>query len=255
MSDTIHCPDCGHENPPGFDACASCGFPLVEEEAGGPPPRVPRDPPPSAGEPEMVIRRPLRRRPPRGSNQATTLWLVFGTFAALAVVWVAIKANVDRAREPVEGSSPTQQINADSLRAILEDDSTHVEARVRLGDILYDTGNWPDAIVQYRAAVRMDSTLLSALVDLGVCYYNLGHTEDAERHFMLALNRDPHQPVALFNLGIVSERRKEYGTAMEYYHRGLRVEPPEDIRQAILQAMGRIQEQQGLKPKPLLDSP
>ena len=256
MSDTLHCPDCGHENPPGFEACAACGFPLTESTAGSAPAAAPAVKPAEgpSSTPQITIRRP-RPRPPRGSQQATTLWLVFGTFAALMVIWVAIKANVDRATQPVEGSSPEQQVNADSLMRELQRDSTNVSARVRLGDILYDTGNWNDAIVHYRAALRMDSTLVSALVDLGVCYYNLGATEEAERHFTLALRREPHQPVALFNLGIVSERRKAYREAMDYYHRALQTAPPEEIKQAIMAGMARIQQAQGLQPGPLPETP
>ena len=248
MSDTIRCPDCGHENPPGFDACAACGFPLTE--AGAPPPGPPA---PSAGqrpEPEIFLRRP-RARPPRGSQQATTLWLIFGTFAVALVIYVAVRANVERASQPVEGSTPQQQFNADSLFAALQKDSTDVAARVKLGDVFYDTGNWSDAIVHYRAAVRMDSSQMSALVDLGVCYYNLGNTEEAERNFMLALQRDAAHPVALFNLGIVNERKKQHRLAMEFYHRALQTEPPDEIKQAIMAAMARIQKEIGLEAKPL----
>jgi len=255
MSDTVHCPDCGHENPPGFETCAACGFPLGEAPASPAPPATPDPPAATPSAPHITIRRPLPRPRPRGSQQATTLWLVFGTFAALMVIWVAIKANVDRASQPVEGSNPQQQVNADSLARVLQSDSTNVTAQVELANIFYDTGNWNDAIVHYRSALRKDSSQVSALVDLGVCYYNLGDAEEAERHFSLALNRDPHQPVALFNLGIVSERRKAYRQAMEFYHRALQTAPPEEIKQAIIAGMGRIQQAQGLQPKPLASPP
>jgi tetratricopeptide (TPR) repeat protein len=188
-----------------------------------------------------------RRRPRRGSTEALTLWLVFGTIMVLVVLYVAIRANVDRARAPVEGSTRLQQARADSLRAVLERDSSNVQAHVRLGDVLYDTGNWSEAIVHYRAALRRDSSLVTALVDLGVCYYNLGHPEDAERHFRLALAREPHQPQALFNLGIVHERREEYRTALEYFHRALNLDPPEPMRQAVLEAMMRVQGKAGIE--------
>ena len=256
MSDTVHCPDCGHENPPGFEACAACGFPLTEPRTAAPAPGASTSAREAGAtaEPEIIIRRP-RPRPVRSNQQATTLWLVFGSFAALLLVSVAVKSNIDRASQPVEGSSPQQQVNADSLLQALQSDSTNVAARVKLGDILYDTGNWSDAIVQYRAAVRIDSSQVTALVDLGVCYYNLGSTDDAERHFMLALNRDARQPVALFNLGIVHERRKNHRQAMEYYHRALRIEPPEEIKQAIMTAMARIQKELGLEARPLPETP
>jgi tetratricopeptide (TPR) repeat protein len=180
-----------------------------------------------------------------------TLWLIFGTFAALVVVWVGIKANVDRARVPVEGSSPPQQASADSVLEEIQRDSTNVSARTQLGNILYDTGNWGDAIVHYRAAIRMDSTLTPTIVDLGVCYYNLGASKEAERTFLLALARDPHHPVAHFNLGIVYEGRKDYQHALEHFHLALQSAPPESMKPALMEAMGRVQKQLGVAAPPL----
>ena len=192
-----------------------------------------------------------RRRPPRVGNEALSLWLVFGTIMALVVIYVAVKANVDRVQPAVEGASAPQQAISDSLRQVLDKDSTNVEAQVRLADVLYDTANWPEAIVHYRAAIRRDSTLVNPLVDLGVCYYNLGDGKEAERHFLLALERDPHQPIALFNLGIVYERRGDAARALEYYHRTLQSDPPPEMKQPLIEAMNRVQDKAGVKAPPL----
>jgi thioredoxin-like negative regulator of GroEL len=284
MSATIRCPDCGKENPAGSESCAACGFPLAgetEAAAAGsqrrsePPSSFPVEPPrlapgeaaaepgPGSGpgpgvaasRPAPGVARPLpfrpRRQRPRPTAQALSLWLVFGTFCALVLVWVAFKANYDRAVQPVPGSSQAQQSVADSLQRALARDSTNLEARVRLADILYDTGNWADAIVHYRSALRQDSSLATALVDLGVCHYNLGHTQEAERHFLLALQRDPHQPVALFNLGIVYERRGEHRKALQHFHRALQSDPPEAMREPLLEAMTRVQAKIGKPARPL----
>ena len=263
MSETLRCPDCGRDNPVGAESCAHCGFPLREPAAAAPAP--PAEAPATAPEPaapsppgppiDRAMLRPFRpRRPrPQGSTVALQLWLVFATFMALVVIGIAFKANVERASQPIEGSSAAQLAEAEALRTRLEKDSTDVEARVRLGDIFYDTGNWPDAIVQYRAAVRMDSSLGNALVDLGVAYYNLGSATEAERNFLLALKRDPHHPVALFNLGIVSEGRGEPKAALEYFHRALQSNPPENMREPLLEAMARVQKKTGAAAPPLPD--
>lgn len=269
MSATIRCPDCGKDNPAGSESCAACGFPLAGEPempaAGSPPrsdplepfPAEPRNPDPGAAgsRPAPGVARPLpfrpRRQRPRPAAQALSLWLVFGTFCALVLVWVAFKANYDRAVQPIPGSTEAQQSRADSLRRVLARDSTDLGARIRLADILYDTGNWAEAIVHYRSVVRQDSSLATALVDLGVCYYNLGHTQEAEQHFLLALQRDPHHPVALFNLGIVYERRGEHRKALQQFHRALQSDPPEAMRDALLEAMTRVQAKIGRPARPL----
>jgi tetratricopeptide (TPR) repeat protein len=247
MIESVRCPDCGRENPPGAETCRHCGFPL-ERQTAAPAPAGTQ----TQGESPLVLPPPRPRRPRRrGTPQTLSLWLVFGSVMALVVLYVGIKANVDRARAPVEGSSRTQQARADSLLDLLEKDSTNVQARVRLGDVLYDTGNWSEAIVHYRAAVRRDSSLATALVDLGVCYYNLGHFDQAEEHFRLALAREPRQPVALYNLGIVHESREDYRTALEYFHRSLNTDPPEAMKQELMEAMTRVQNKAGIQPPPL----
>jgi cytochrome c-type biogenesis protein CcmH/NrfG len=253
MTETIRCPDCGHPNPAGSESCAQCNFPIAsqaESSATTPPPAaatpaVPSEPP--------IYLRPPRRRPRPASNQALSLWLLFAFIAAASVVYIGVKANVDRAHEPVEGSNERQQQQADQFLAALGRDSTDVQANIGIANVLYDTGNWSEAIVHYRAALRRDSSQTNALVDLGVCYYNLSQSDDAEACFLLALQRDPHQAVALYNLGIVNERRKDYDEAFQFFHRALQSEPPEDMKKAVMEAMQRIQDAQGKKAPPLPD--
>lgn len=263
MSQTIRCPDCGRSNPPGSTSCASCNFPLeplsaastpsaaAASSAAGSPDPTPATAPagnaagtaPPESEPVIFLKRPQRRI--RSNSQAVTLWLLFGFICAAAVVFTAIKANVDRLSEPVEGSSQEQQERADTFRAALAKDSTDVEAHIGLANVLYDTGNWPEAIVHYRAAIHRDSTRAPVLVDLGVCYFNLGDAAHAEELFLAALRRDPHQPVALFNLGIVAEHRKDYKAALQYYHRAMQSSPPEAMNQSLIEAMQRVQQATG----------
>jgi len=270
VSEILVCPDCGHRNPSGARSCERCNFPLVPPaEAGtdatlGIPPAATAGPPRSpAGESEspsveaaaevttpIVLRRPQRPRP-RGSLQIVSMWLMFGVVAAMALVWLAIKTNLDRQNTPIEGAKPDQQQRANEMRAILAKDSTDVGAHVGLADVLYDSSNWSEAIIHYRAAVRRDSTLTTALVDLGVCYYNLGNSAEAERHFMLALKREPNQPIALFNLGIVHERREDFEGALQYFHRAMQSSPPENMQPALMEAMQRLQEKTGKTPPPL----
>ena len=273
--DTTACPDCGHRNPAGLTECERCHFPLGEgvpiappaghvpatAAGGGTEPRAPDgarvasgvDPASSAPSdpviPRFRIARPRRPRPQ--SNVALSLWLGVGSFLALLLVLIAVQANLERDQPQVEGSNEEQQKAADQLRAALEKDSTDTRARVGLADILFDTGNWSEAIVHYRSAVRQDSSLVTAIVDQGVCYYNLSVPDEAERLFNLALARDPHQPFALFNLGIVHERRGDAARALEYFHRALQTSPPENMKPAVMEAMQRVAPLTGKQAKPL----
>lgn len=254
--DTRRCPDCGYENPADAQSCGSCNFPL----AGGPAPdpegdrgKTPLNPHATPAEPAPVIAPPppprlqrLReKRQRQNQNPSLTLWLAVGGLGVIALLFMAVRGFQESNFAPVEGARPEQQQRADELRTLIQEDSTNVQARIALGDVLYDTGNWPDAIVEYRAALRMDSTRVEALVDLGVCYYNLGFSDEAQRHFELALAKDPQQTVALFNMGIIHERRGDPRTALDYYRRALATNPPESMRPPIEQAIERTRQAVG----------
>jgi cytochrome c-type biogenesis protein CcmH/NrfG len=250
MSEPIRCPDCGHVNPPESISCESCNFPLRAEPSGHEPP-----PPVAAkSDPIVVPRRRPRRRVRPASNQSLSLWLMFAFVAAAIVVYIGVKANFERESQPVEGSSASQQANADQFEKQLAADSSDVDAHIGLANVLYDTGNWSEAIIHYRAAIRRDSSRVHALVDLGVCYYNLGDPDHAAHLFDLALVRDPHQPVALFNLGIVNERASNYPQALHFFHRALESGPPEDMKQTLVEAIERTQKEAGKTPGPLPDA-
>jgi cytochrome c-type biogenesis protein CcmH/NrfG len=255
---TQRCPSCGQPNPAEATECESCGFPLVEPAAttpgaqrpaggrsasgGGAPPARPLPPMP---------RRP-RRRPRRSDPTSTTLWIVFGGFAAMVVLWIAVQSTLKGGgSQPVEGSNQVQQATADSLARVLERDSTNVDAQQRLADLFYDTANWGHAIEHYRIALRLDSTRTSAMVDMGVCYFNLGDKQSAASLFDRALRHEPNQPVALFNLGIVAESREDYRTALDYFHRALQSNPPESMHTPLIQAIQRLEQKGGIQPPPL----
>lgn len=249
----MRCPDCGHANPSTATACEKCNFPLTH---GAPARAVPPERPearashgPLVMEPPPRLKRLRKKR--GGGREAVTIWLFAGALAALSLVYFAIRANVERAFEPVEGARAGQQERANELRSLLAEDSTNVMAHVQLGDVLFDTGNWHEAIHHYMTAVKLDSTRVEALVDLGVCYYNLGQTDEAEKHFVLALAREPHQTVALFNMGILNERRAAPDEALQYYHRALATEPPSEVREAIVAAIQRVQQATGKAAPPL----
>ncbi len=241
MPDTIRCPDCGQENLPGSASCSRCNYPF-QEPAG----------PVETPEPEVVIRRPVRRQRPRAmANQSVTLWLIVGAVAAVALVWQGLAGFHKSNAPPVEGASVDQEREADSLRDVLSRDSTNVEALVAYGNVLYDTANWAQAAGVYARAIALDSTRVQAIVDMGVCWYNQSDVRRAEQLFQLALRHDPGQPVALFNLGIVNERGGEYDTALKYFHRALEANSPEDMKQQIVQHMQQLLQKTGKAAPPL----
>jgi cytochrome c-type biogenesis protein CcmH/NrfG len=152
---------------------------------------------------------------------------------------------------PVAGAQPEQQQRADLARQALEQDSTNVAARIELANVLYDTGNWSEAIIHYRSAERLDPKRATTVVDLGVCYYNLSQFAAAESLFHHALTLDAHQVFALFNLGIVAESQERWDDALGFFHRAMRAGPPETMKEPLQQHLQTVMAKTGKKPPPL----
>jgi len=257
MSTPIKCPSCGYWNDPSVSECTNCNFPLhgdtaLARQKSEPPRPAPITAPPATdaasgdaapddahepATPAIDIRRvrPIRTRPPRAPMDGTSqqLWLVVGGIAIALLVWQAFTGFHQSNSKPVAGAKPEQQKVIDQAREAIAADSTNLQARIALADMLYDTANWSEAIVHYRTANRIDPTRVTTVVDLGVCYYNLGDASTAKTLFTKALEMDPKQPVALFNLGVVAEFEKDEQKALEYYRLAQGANPPPGMVQPL----------------------
>ncbi len=279
MPEIVRCPSCGAANAANAAACPRCNFPLAvagaasaergtpagadpaaapDASVGETPPDTPAEP--ASSEPAGTThtfdpgRRPLRPRRPRpGGMQPiqVQIWLVTGAAMVLAIVYFAAQGFWRSNAPVVTGARPEQQQRADLARRQLEQDSTNIEARIELANVLYDTGNWSEAIVHYRSADRLEPGRPTTVVDLGVCYYNLGRFATAESLFHQALSLDPHQVFALFNLGIVAESREQWDAALGFFHRAMRAGPPEAMKPALEQHLQTVMAKTGKKAPPL----
>lgn len=243
MPETIRCPSCGAENAPDAASCAQCNFPLAGAT--------------TAAEPEFKFDpgpRPVRRRRERPDAMQPIqmqIWLFAGIAVILGIVYFAAQGFWKSNVKPVDGANAQQEQRADAARAVLAKDSTNLMARIELANVLYDTGNWSEAIVHYKSAERLDPNRATTVVDMGVCYYNLGRFAEAESLFQHALVLDPQQPVAMFNLGIIAESQGNWSEALVQYHRAMQANPPPEMRQILQQRIQEAMTKTGAKPPPL----
>jgi tetratricopeptide (TPR) repeat protein len=234
MPDTIRCPGCGQESPAASPRCAGCGHPLSAAA------------PPAGAEPVIFLRRPVRRPRPRPVlMNPLVLWGSVIAVVGVALLYSVYSGVYRRGAAPIEGADAAQQRAADSLRVVLERDSTDVAATIAYGDILYDTANWAPAAGYYARALARDSGRVRVLVDLGVCWYNQGQGDRAERLFQLALRREPGNAVALYNLGILRERAGDDAGALRYFDQSLAAGAPGTVAREVAQHVQLIQQRAG----------
>lgn len=270
MTQESKCPSCGRTNAADALECENCSYPL---NLTAPPAAAPAPvPEPAAAATEPVVSAPAAPTPSPATSGAATrgydpnirrmrttrpraaqtaaeklqfqLWLVLGGFAVLLVMYTAFqgfqKNNV--AQPKIAGASEEMEHAATMARNELAKDSTNVNARIMLANILYDTANWPEAIIHYKSALRSDSTRVTTLVDLGVCYFNLGDSDDAIEKFRAALRHEPNHPVALFNMGVVAESRNELDEALDWYAKAQKAGGPQGLQQSLAEAVQRAQQ-------------
>jgi tetratricopeptide (TPR) repeat protein len=253
MAHELRCPSCGHQNTAEASTCSQCNFPLLE---AAPAPAEPgRGASAPEAMPEIDIRRirPIRPRRPADPQQQLQVQLVVVlgglavVIAILSVAWQGFQKNNTPAPAAVEGANPQQLADINLARNQLKSDSTNINAQIALANVLYDTANWPEAIIHYKSALRLDPTRVTTVVDMGVCYYNLSDVASAETLFTRALTMDPRQPIALYNLGIVAENRGELDKALKFYHGAMQSDPPPGMGDGLNAAIKRVMDRLGKK--------
>lgn len=168
--------------------------------------------------------------------QAFTLALVcllVGICAGSAIRWTTKKTTpplVPAAAVTAEASVPQAMPNnlnpiaiqpsaedikraADSQAApLLEQlkiDSANATILAQLGNIYYDTKQYPIAIDYYERSLKSQPSNTSVRTDLGTSYWYNGDPDKAIAEFNKALTYEPAKPDTLFNLGIVEWKGKK----------------------------------------------
>jgi Flp pilus assembly protein TadD len=147
-------------------------------------------------------------------------WQVISGVAVLALVAVLVYILIPRdqggASRPVSAQQPqaaASMAEITSLQQSVDANPGDTAARLRLANLLHDTGMLTRAIDNYAEYLKLEPKDPNARVDLGICYDQLALQDsvNAPRWFAMAVkemqtaaeNAPAHQPAA-FNLGIVN---------------------------------------------------
>lgn len=220
--DSIHCSKCKTENPSGAKFCKKCGSSLSREAK------------PLAAASQSFTR--------------THFWLLQGAgFLALIVVGIYYyygfiktlegKADVHNrpaAREQTSQNQPPEEehnhpapTEADfqAMADQLKNDPKNPSLNTQMGNLLFDSGRYADAISYYQTALQSSPNNADIIVDLGVCYFNLQDFPRAKEQFDLALKANPQHINALYNLGVVAMQTGEKEQVIDYWSRLMQIAP------------------------------
>jgi cytochrome c-type biogenesis protein CcmH/NrfG len=101
------------------------------------------------------------------------------------------------------GLSNEQARNILSLEQEVAVNPTNLNAWTELGNVYFDTNNFPKAIRAYEKSIELSPNNANVLTDLGVMYRRNGQTNKALEAFDRAIAVSPSHEQSRFNKGIV----------------------------------------------------
>jgi tetratricopeptide (TPR) repeat protein len=104
---------------------------------------------------------------------------------------------------PAQTPPPLDQTRVQALQTVAEGDPKNVESRVQLGNMFFDSEQYPQAIAWYEQAFALNPADPNVSTDLGVSYYYTNQPDRALAQFEKSLVADPRHIKTLLNVGIV----------------------------------------------------
>ena len=96
----------------------------------------------------------------------------------------------------------------EQLKERLNNDVGDIEAALSLGNLCYDNGDAPEAILYYRHVLDINPDMPGVRTDMGAMYWKNGDISLAEKAFRDVIARDPGFGHAYVNLGQLLHKAK-----------------------------------------------
>lgn len=148
--------------------------------------------------------------------------------------------------EQMKGMAEKQ---AEPLLAQLNPDRENPDLLARIGNIYYDTQQFPAAIEYYQRALKAKPTDTSVRTDMATAYWYAGNPDTAIVEFKHALADEPNKPNTLFNLGVVQWQGKmDVQGALATWQKLLDTNPTYEGKEKIVELMAQVRKHAGIKP-------
>ena len=117
-------------------------------------------------------------------------------------------SQVSQAPTPVAPTQPQVdtiklQQEVTQLEGLVKNDPENYQAWKKMGDNLFDIGEFQRSVDAYRKALAIDDSDPNVWTDMGVMYRKLGNPEKALESFDEAIKKGPNHAVSRLNKGVV----------------------------------------------------
>lgn len=131
----------------------------------------------------------------------------------------------------------------------LSSDPNNAELLANIGNVYYDTQQYPTAIDYYQRALKVAPENTSVRTDLGTAMWYMGDADGAIQEFNRVLQAEPNKSNALFNLGIVKWQGKmDVDGAVNAWQKLLDTNPSYEGRDKVEQLIAQAKKHSGVKP-------
>lgn len=219
---TVTCGNCKAENPLGAKFCKNCGSALGKGTKA-----------PAAQKVRQTPAKPFYMNPYFVIMSVALIAMIVATYYNYNLVNTkkgnnAVRSNAQpqSVQPPANQTSPPPDPAAiEETEKQLKQDPNNVQLNVQMGNLLFDSQKYEDAIPYYKKALEHEPHDPDVLVDLGVCYFNLEDYDKAKGLFQEALDVNPDHVNALYNLGVVAVRLREMDVLMDAWSKLVEVAP------------------------------
>ena len=181
-------------------------------------------------------------------------WFVRGSQApGGAAAQTVVTASTSQANAGNSQPSPAEMKRmadkqAEPLIAKLQSDPKNPELLASIGNIYYDTQQFPTAIDYYERSLQSNPMDASVRTDMATAYWYVGSADTAIAEFNKALADEPNKANALFNLGVVQWQGKmDVQAALATWQRLLQTNPDYENKDKLLELMAQVKKHAGLK--------
>ena len=257
------CPQCGEKNADTAKFCISCGY-RFQQNAAAKKKQTTR-------EARHRHRNQQKQTPAEtalsGLSRTQSFTLLGVGIVALMVCGVFYYINFVETIEGKSANDAHQRLNQTTQpsSASTADDHTHApseqdlknaeeqlkaspkdaELNVRMGNLLFDSSRFSEAIPYYKTALQISPNNPDVIVDLGVCYFNLKKYPEAQQQFELALKANPNHVNALYNIGVVAVQQGDVNHLIQYWTRLREIAPNSSQAIRAKQILEQIHENAG----------
>jgi cytochrome c-type biogenesis protein CcmH/NrfG len=154
------------------------------------------------------------------------------------------------------GSQPTPEqmkamadVQAKPLLEKLQNDPNNPELLASVGNVYYDTQQFPTAISYYQQVLKLQPTNTGVRTDMATAYWYTGDADTSITEFKKSLSYEPNKANTLFNLGIVEWQGKmDIKDAVATWHKLLDTNPNYEAKDKVLDLIAQAEKHSGVKP-------